>query len=122
MVNGSVIFNLRFDKELFKIKRNRKIVLRLKNIVSLKGMPMLHNVVILQKGTDIKKFADEARNAKKEGYIPSKFSSSIIAHTKQVSAGKTDEIKFTIAKPGVYNYLCSFPKHWGSMQGQIVVK
>nr|WP_256474497.1 plastocyanin/azurin family copper-binding protein [Mucilaginibacter aurantiaciroseus] len=113
---------MRFDKELFKIKRNRKIVLRLKNIVSLKGMPMLHNVVILQKGTDIKKFADEARNAKKEGYIPSKFSSSIIAHTKQVSAGKTDEIKFTIAKPGVYNYLCSFPKHWGSMQGQIVVK
>ncbi len=59
--------DMRFDKELFKIKRNRKIVLRLKNIGSLKGMPMSHNVVILQKGTDITTFADEARNAKKRG-------------------------------------------------------
>ena len=58
--------DMHFNKELFKIKTNRKIVLRLKNTGSLKGTPMSHNVVILQKGTDIATFAEEARNAKKE--------------------------------------------------------
>ncbi|WP_184549103.1 plastocyanin/azurin family copper-binding protein [Mucilaginibacter sp. FT3.2] len=114
--------DMHFDKELFKIKSNQKIVLRLKNIGSQKGMPMSHNVVILNKGTDITTFADEARNAKSENYIPSKLASSIIAHTKQVSAGESDETTFTISKAGVYTFICSFPGHWGSMQGQIVVE
>lgn len=113
---------MHFDKELFRIKSNQKIVLRLKNIGSQKGMSMLHNVVILQKGTDIATFAEEARNAKSEDYIPSKLSSSIIAHTKQVGAGKTDETTFIISKPGVYPFICSFPGHWGTMQGLIVVE
>ncbi|WP_184547791.1 plastocyanin/azurin family copper-binding protein [Mucilaginibacter sp. FT3.2] len=114
--------DMHFDKELFKIKSNQKIVLRLKNVGSQRGMPMSHNVVILQKDTDIATFAEEARSAKAKDYIPSKFASSIIANTKQVSAGKSDETTFTIPKAGVYTFICSFPGHWGSMQGQIIVE
>jgi azurin len=114
--------DMHFDKELFKIKSNRKVLLRLKNIGSQKGMSMLHNVVILQKGTDIATFAEEARNAKTDNYIPSKLASSIIAHTKQVSAGRSDETTFIIYQTGVYTFICSFPGHWGTMQGLIVVE
>jgi len=114
--------DMHFDKDLFKIKRDKKIILRLINIGSQAGKPMLHNVVILNKGTDISNFADDARKAEKDQYIPPSFAASIIAHTKPVIAGKSDEVEFTIAQPGVYDFICSYPGHWGTMQGKIVVE
>ncbi len=114
--------DMHFDKDLFKIKSGNKIVLRLKNIGSQKGMPMSHNVVILNKGTDIATFADSARLARRSGFIPAVFASSIIAHTGLVSAGKSAQIEFTIDQPGVYDFICSYEGHWGTMQGKIVVQ
>jgi len=114
--------DMHFDKDLFKIKSGKKIVLRLTNIGSQVGAPMSHNVVILNKGTDISNFADAARVSEKEQYIPATFASSIIAHTKPVVAGKSDEVEFTITQPGVYDFICSYPGHWGTMQGKIVVE
>jgi len=114
--------DMHFDKDLFKIKSGKKIILRLTNIGSQAGKPMSHNVVILNKGTDISNFADAARQSEKEQYIPPAFASSIIAHTKPVIAGKSDEVAFTIAQTGVYDFICSYPGHWGTMQGQIVVE
>lgn len=114
--------DMHFDNDLFKIKSGKKTILRLTNIGSQTGMPMSHNVVILNKGTDISNFADEARKSEKEQYIPAAFASSIIAHTKPVIAGKSDEVEFTIAQPGVYDFICSYPGHWGTMQGKIVVQ
>ena len=111
-----------FDKDVFKIKSGKKIILRLTNVGSQAGKPMSHNVVILNKGTDIANFADSARKAEKDQYIPPAFASSIIAHTKPVIAGKSDEVEFNIAKPGVYDFICSYPGHWGTMQGKIVVE
>ena len=114
--------NMHFDKELFKIKSGKKIILRLKNIGSQKGMPMSHNVVILKKGTDIATFADSARLAKHSQFIPAVFASDIIAHTNLVSAGKSEQIEFTINSPGVYDFICSYEGHWGTMQGKIVAQ
>ena len=114
--------DMHFDKELFKIKSGKKVILRLKNIGSQKGMPMSHNVVILNKGTDIATFADSARRARRNQFIPEAFASSIIAHTNLVSAGKSEEIEFTIKQPGVYDFICSYEGHWGTMQGKIVAE
>jgi len=114
--------DMHFDKDLFKIKSGKKIILRLTNIGSQAGAPMSHNVVILNKGTDISNFADDARKSEKDQYIPPTFASSIIAHTKPVIAGKSDEVEFTIAQPGLYDFICSYPGHWGTMQGKIVVE
>jgi len=46
----------------------------------------------------------------------------MIAHTKLVGGGDSDEVDFTISQPGVYDYICSFPGHWGTMQGKIVAE
>jgi azurin len=114
--------NMRFNKELFKIHTAKKIVLIFKNTATPSGPSMAHNVVILKPGTDIADFADAARNAQKEQYVPSAVESLIIAHTKLVSGGESDEVEFTINQPGVYDYICSFPGHWGTMQGKIVAE
>jgi azurin len=114
--------NMRFNKELFKIHAWKKITLIFKNTAAPSNTAMTHNVVILQPGTDIADFADVARNAQKEQYIPSAVASLIIAHTRQVGGGESDEVEFTINQPGVYDFICSFPGHWGTMQGKIVAE
>jgi len=114
--------NMRFDKEMFKIKTGKKIRLIFKNTGAPTNTAMAHNVVILKKGTDIADFADAVHNAKDEQYVPSSVGSLVIAHTKLVSGGDSDEVEFTINQPGVYDYICSFPGHWGTMQGKIVAE
>ena len=114
--------DMRFNNDLFKVKKGKKITLNLKNIGSQAGVPMSHNVVVLAKGTDIASFADVAGKAKSELYVPSSLTASIVAHTKPVIAGKSESIEFTLTKPGVYDFICSFPGHWGTMQGKIVAE
>src|ERR1017187_8815139 len=67
--------NMRFDRELFRVKARRKISLIFKNTGAKSPASMTHNVVILKSGVDIADFADIARNAKTEQYVPSSFDS-----------------------------------------------
>ncbi|MEJ0103919.1 MAG: plastocyanin/azurin family copper-binding protein [Bacteroidota bacterium] len=113
--------DMRFDNDLFRVKAGKKITLVLKN-TGMKSGAMVHNVVVLNSGTDIPDFAEEARKASKEEYIPASFSSSIIAHTKSISGQQSDKIEFTIQAAGVYDFICSYPGHWGTMQGKIVAE
>jgi azurin len=114
--------NMRFDKELFRVRAGKKISLILKNTSAKSAASMTHNVVILKNGVDIADFADVAHNAKTEQYVPSSLDSLIIAHTRLVGGGDSDRVEFIIPKPGVYDYICSFPGHWGTMQGKIVAQ
>ena len=114
--------NMRFDKELFRIRAGKKISLIFKNTGAKSATSMTHNVVILKSGIDIADFADIARNAKTEQYVPSSLDSLMIAHTRLVGGGDSDQVEFIIPKPGVYDFICSFPGHWGTMQGKIVAE
>jgi azurin len=114
--------NMRFDKELFRVRAGKKINLIFKNTGAKTATSMSHNVVILKNGVDIADFADVAHNAKAEQYVPSSLDSLIIAHTRLVSGGDSDQVEFIIPKPGVYDFICSFPGHWGTMQGKIVAQ
>ena len=114
--------NMRFDKELFRIRAGKKISLIFKNTGAKSAASMAHNVVILKSGVDIADFADIARNAKTEQYVPSSLDSLIITHTRLVGGGDSDRVEFIIPKQGVYDFICSFPGHWGTMQGKIVAQ
>jgi azurin len=114
--------NMRFDKELFKVHTGKKITLIFANTSAPANTSMSHNVVILKPGIDLADFADAARNAPKEQYVPSSVTELIIAHTKLVAGGGSDQVEFTISQPGVYPFICSFPGHWGTMQGKIVAE
>jgi azurin len=114
--------NMRFNKELFKIHARKKIVLIFKNTAAPSATAMTHNVVILEPGTDMADFADVAHNAPKEQYIPLAVASLVIAHTRLIGGGESDKVEFTIDHPGVYDFICSSPGHWGTMQGRIVAE
>ncbi|QNL51477.1 cupredoxin domain-containing protein [Olivibacter sp. SDN3] len=114
--------DMRFDKDLFKVKAGETVKLKLKNVGVQPVESMGHNAVVLDEGTDVASFGGEAFKAKDEEYIPSTFASSIIAHTKLLGPGESDEIEFTLPKAGVYEFICSFPGHWGTMRGKIVAE
>ena len=113
--------DMKFDKTLFKIKAGQNVKLTMKNIGKLPKEAMSHNVVILQQGTDIQAFG-EAAVAAKPDHIPASMASDVIAHTKLLGPGESDTINFKIDEPGVYDFICSFPGHFGTMKGKIVVE
>lgn len=106
----------------FTVKAGQEIKLTLKNVGELPKEAMGHNVVVLTPGTDLADFGGEAFSAKDDDYIPSTFASSTVAHTKLLGPGEEDTITFTIDTPGVYEFVCSFPGHWGTMRGTITVE
>lgn len=112
---------MQFDKDLFRVKAGEEIELTLHNVGELPKESMGHNVVVLQSGVDIATFGGEAASASDNEYIPKTSLSSIVAHTKLLGPGEEDKITFTLEK-GVYPFICSFPGHFGMMQGKIVAE
>ncbi|MGJ1265566.1 plastocyanin/azurin family copper-binding protein [Sphingobacterium spiritivorum] len=112
---------MKYDKDLFRVKAGEPVELTFKNAGQQPKESMGHNVVILKPGTDIATFGGEAAGAAASEYIPKSSASSIIAHTKLLGPGETDKITFTLEK-GVYSFICSFPGHFGIMQGKIVAE
>ncbi len=113
---------MRYDRELFRVRAGKKLSLIFKNTGAQSATSMTHNVVILKNGVDIADFADVARNAKREQYVPSSLDSLMIAHTRLVGGGDSDQVEFIIPQPGIYDFICSSPGHWGTMQGKIVAQ
>lgn len=113
---------MKFDKVLFRVKAGEPVKLTFKNVGEMPKESMGHNVVVLQPGTDLPAFGGEAIRAVDTEYVPITFASSIVAHTKLLGPGETDEIEFTFAEKGVYPFVCSFPGHYGVMQGKIVAE
>jgi azurin len=114
--------DMRFNDELFRVRSGKKIKLIFKNTGKKSPAAMTHNVVVLMKGTDIADFADAVHNAKNEQYVPASVSPLVVAHTRLVGGGDSDEVDFIISQTGVYDFICSFPGHWGTMQGKIVAE
>jgi azurin len=113
---------LQYSDTLFKIKAGQVVTLKLTNIGKMPKNSMGHNFVLLNTGTDITNFAGEAMKAMQSDYIPASLKTAVIAHTKLVGPGESDEITFTIKDKGYYDFICSFPGHYGSMRGKIIAE
>lgn len=114
--------DMKFDKTLFKVKAGQQVTLDFKNVGKLPAAAMSHNVVILQQGTDVQKFGEAAVPAAATGHIPPSMTDDVIAHTKLLGPGESDKITFKLSDPGVYDFICSFPGHFGVMHGKIVAE
>lgn len=112
---------MKYNKSELKAKAGQKVKLTLKHVGKGDIMVMGHNVVILKPGTDIATFAGKAAVSKDNDYIPAG-SDAIIAHTKMIGGGETTTLEFTAPEAGVYDFICSFPGHYGMMKGKFIVE
>src|SRR5690606_28385287 len=110
---------MKFNTDLIRVKAGEPVELTLKNVGEMPKESMGHNFVVLQPNVDLPTFGGEAAAAADNEYIPKSSLSSVVAHTKLLGPGEEDKITFTLEK-GVYPFICSFPGHYGVMQGKIV--
>jgi len=115
---------MQFSAKAFEVTEGQKVTLSFKHIGQLPAVAMGHNVVILKPGIALPTFAAKCTPAKATDYVPTDAESKeqIIAHTKLLGGGQSDEITFTAPAAGEYPFLCSFPGHFALMQGVMTVK
>ena len=115
---------MQYSVKALEVTEGQKVTLSFKPIGQLPVVAMGHNVVILKPGTELPAFAAKCAPAKDHGYIPqdAETKALIIAHTKMLGGGESDEITFIAPAPGAYPFLCTFPGHFAIMQGVLTVK
>lgn len=111
-----------YDKKELRVKAGKKVTLTLRHTGTMEKIAMGHNFVLLKQGTDIASFGMEAASASATEYIPASQSDAIIAHTKLIGGGESTTITFDAPEPGTYDYICSFPGHYGVMRGKFIVE
>lgn len=114
--------DMKFNRSSFTIAAGKEVTLTLKHTGKMDKHTMGHNVVILKPGEEVREYGNEAQKAKDEEYTPQSLSAKVVAHTQLIGGGESTVLKFTIAEPGEYPFLCSFPGHYPIMKGTITVK
>lgn len=112
---------MQFNTKTIEVNGGEKVTLTLKHVGKMTIDLMGHNFVLLEPGVDITAFGTAAIAAKETGYIPAAMKDKVIAHTKMLGGGESDTIVFDAPPPGTYKFICSFPGHYGVMQGDFIV-
>ena len=114
--------DMKYDITEIYAKEGQKVKITLTHTGKAPVAAMGHNFVLLAAGVNIDEFAKAAAAAKDNDYIPADMAANVIAHTKTIGGGETTEVEFTAPAKGTYDFLCSFPGHYGMMKGQFIVE
>lgn len=115
---------MRFSVESIEATPGQKITVKLSNDSKFPANAMSHNFVLLKESVDVKAFDRASTQHPKNDYIAPELEGQVIAHTGLAAGGQTVEVTFNAPKkPGKYEYICSFPGHFGAgMKGVLIVK
>lgn len=113
---------LQFSITEFTVEAGEEVTLVLKNVGSLPKETFGHNLVILNSGVDLVEYATGAMANAENEYLPADMSQTF-AHTILLGPGEEDTITFMApTEPGQYEFLCTFPGHYGTMRGVMIVE
>ncbi len=112
---------MQFNLSEITVQSGQTVVLTLKHTGRLPVAAMGHNWVLLTQGTDIQQFGIAASKARDNEYIPED-TDQVIVHTALIGGGEETTIEFKAPAAGTYDYICSFPGHYGIMKGKFIVK
>lgn len=113
---------MQFNLEEMRVVEGQTVTLTLKHVGEMSVETMGHNWVLLKPGTDIQEFGTAAVSAKDNDYIPQDMIDQVIVNTKVIGGGEEISITFDAPKMGYYKFICSFPGHFGAMQGDFIVE
>jgi azurin len=111
---------MQFNTDKLEAIEGQQVTLTLKHTGQMSVDVMGHNWVLLATGTDAATFGGAAVTAKETGYIPQDMTENVIAFTKTIGGGEETTVTFEAPKAGYYTFICSFPGHYGVMQGSFV--
>jgi azurin len=112
---------MQFDTDTIIIDRDcDKIELELVHTGELGVDQMGHNIVFTRKD-DLEALAQDAMQARDTSYVPAG-DERVIAASGLVGGGESTTLMLDPAEfseDGEYRFFCSFPGHWGNMQGRV---
>ena len=106
-----------YDKKTLTVPTGAEVHLTMKNNGKLPIM--VHNWVLVKKGTEAAVALAGLEKAPDAGYVVP--SPDVLAYTPMAPPGKTVEVTFTAPAPGAYPYICTFPGHYVVMKGVLTV-
>tara|TARA_B100000941_G_C28216993_1_gene404775 strand:+ start:43 stop:546 length:504 start_codon:yes stop_codon:yes gene_type:complete len=112
---------MRYNLDKIEVNAGQKVELTLIHTGKMSAQSMGHNWVLLSSGTDKAAFAMAAMSAKEQGYIPQSMKENVLTATNIIGGGERTTITFDAPSPGYYEFICSFPGHYGLMNGSFVV-
>jgi azurin len=115
---------MQFSLKEFEVKAGDDVELEFKNAGSLPKIAMGHNLVILKEGVSAIAFGGKAlqAGANATNALPDAVKDDVLAFTKLLGPGEVEVIKFKApAKPGIHQFVCTFPGHYAMMRGVMVV-
>jgi len=112
---------LQFSVTEFSVTEGEEVTIILKNVGQMAKEMGGHNLVILTEG-DVQEFGVAAASASATGYIPADMEAWVLAHTELLGPGEEATLTFTAPAAGTYDFLCSFPGHFGTMRGVMTVE
>lgn len=113
---------MKYNVNEIKAKKGQTVTINLHNVGKMPKDAMAHNFILLKPGTDVAAFAQKAIEAKATDYFPESEKANVIIHTKMLGPGETDAVTFPAPEPGTYEFICSFPGHYGIMRGKLIVE
>jgi azurin len=123
-VEVTVSDQIRFSTKKLEGKVGVPMEITLKHTGKIPKASMSHNLAILKPGSMVAMISAKCGQAKDNNYIATDAESkaAILAFAPQLGPGETHVIKFTPKEAGEYPFLCTFPGHFGEMNGIIAVK
>ncbi len=114
---------MQYNLKMIEVQAGESIQLTLVNVGKMPVEAMGHNWTLLAKDVDLDAYAQEAMKYKDQGYQDPNQSDKVLITTKILGPGEEETVAFTApSEPGPYKFLCTFPGHYGSMQGILFVK
>ncbi|MFM2169777.1 MAG: azurin [Verrucomicrobiota bacterium] len=123
-VEVTVNDQIRYSTKRIEGKTGVPMEIALKHTGKIPKASMSHNLVILKPGSMVASISAKCGQAKESNYIATdaETKAAILAYAPQLGPGESHVIKFTPKEPGDYPFLCTFPGHFGEMNGIITVK
>lgn len=114
-----------FDTKTFTVQKScETFTIHFENVGKLPKSSMGHNVVLAKK-SEAQALATEGMSAGvKNDYLPPK-DARIITKTAMIGGGEKASVTFSpdvLRKGGEYLFFCSFPGHFFTMQGVVIVE
>lgn len=118
IATGADMSEMRFDTKLIKVPEQKEITIALVNESTDATMP--HNFVVIKDGT-----ANEVGQAGYKhldnAYVTPQ-DKNVLGHTPLAQINETVYLTFTTPIAGEYQFICSYPGHWGMMKGSFITE
>ena len=113
---------MKFNLKNMVVREGDLVKIKFINVGRMAKNVMGHNFVLLKPNVEPAQFATKALSFKDNDYIPEDEIGNIIVKSKLLGPGEEEIIEFKAPSKGTYKFICSFPGHYLSMQGSLIVR